>query len=383
MARNSIGSQRSRAEDSYWVPILSKALDVLECFEGEVEDLTLEEIERRTRLPHTTAYRILHTLSMRGYLQRSGLRYRLSRVRKKLRIGFANLSKHIALAVEIQNALESACAMRGVELLAWDNDRDAERATQNAEAMAASHIDVAIEFQLHEQAAPIVADTFSRAGIPLISIVNPHHGTIYFGVNNYRAGFTAGKALAEFATQRWRKQHPDAVLLLDSPRAGRTVHSRMVGVVQGITQHLGDLPETAIHYLDGGGERLSSSKVVAQFLSKAQRSRVLIAGINDESAIGAEQAAVEIGTGCMIVGHGGSAEILEIAARRNSPCVGTVSFHPELYGTGLVEFATAILQGNPVPPVRYVPHEFVGKKIAESGKQISSEARSSGRVRAR
>lgn len=363
MARNRMGSQRSREEDSYWIPILSKALDVLECLEGEVGELSLEEITRRTRMPHTTAYRILHTLTARGYLQRSGMCYRLSRVRKKLRIGFANLSRYISLAVDIQNAFEAACATRGVELLTWDNKRDAERAIQNAEAMAGSHIDVAIEFQLHEQSAPIVADIFSRAGIPLISIVNPHHGTIYFGVDNYRAGFTAGKALAEFAVQRWRKQ-PDAVLLLDSPLAGRTVHSRMVGVVRGIAHRIGVLPEAVIHYLDGGGERLTSSKVVAQFLSRAQRNRVLIAGINDESAIGAEEAAVATAAGCMIVGHGGSAEILELAAKPSSPCIGTVSFHSELYGVGLIDFALAILQGKPVPPIQYVPHEFLGKNVS-------------------
>lgn len=362
MARNGMKFDRSRVEDTYWIPILSKALDVLECFEDSTGELTLKEITRRTRMPHTTAYRILHTLTMRGYLQQSTTGYRLSRVRRKLRIGFANLSKYIALAVEIQSALEAACATRGVELLTWDNDRDAERTLQNAEAMVDSHLDIAIEFQLHEQSAPVVADIFSRAGLPLISIVNPHHGTIYFGVDNYRAGFTAGKALADFAAQRWRRP-PDRVLLLDSPRAGRTVHSRMVGVVRGIAHSIGALPESAVHYLDGGGERCTSSKAVTQFLARRQATRVLIAGINDESAIGAEEAVAGTGIECLIVGHGGSAELLELAAKPTSPCIGTVSFHPELYGLGLMEFALAMLQGKPVPPVQYVPHEFLGKKI--------------------
>src|SRR6185437_198462 len=129
--------------------------------------------------------------------------YRLNQMRRRLRFGFANLSKKISLAVEIEQSLRAATDAAGVDLLVWDNDRDANLAIENARQMAASKVDLAIEFQLFENVAPVIS----------------HHGTVYFGVNNYRAGFAAGTALADHALVHWKSQ-VDAILLLESPRAG-------------------------------------------------------------------------------------------------------------------------------------------------------------------
>jgi ribose transport system substrate-binding protein len=174
--------ENSRQIDKYWVPIVARTIDLLDCFGSTTETLTLEEVVKRTGIPHTTAFRILHTLVVLDYLNQSGRKYRLSRLRRKLKLGFANLSKHILLAVEIQQSLEKATAAAGIDLLVWDNDRNAETAIRNAEEMAEQKVDLAIEFQLFEQVAPVISDVLAKARIPLISLVNPHHGTVYFGV---------------------------------------------------------------------------------------------------------------------------------------------------------------------------------------------------------
>src|SRR5450756_655052 len=269
--------------DKYWVPTVGKTIDLLDCFGSASESLTLEEIVRRTGIAHTTAFRILHTLVVREYLSQSGRHYRLSRMRKRLTFGFANLSKQVSLAVDIQASLERAAAVAGINLVVWDNDRNPDIAIRNAEEMAKQKLDLAIEFQLSEQAAPIISDTFGRAGIPLISMVNPHHGTVYFGVNNFRAGVSAGMALADHAIRMW-KGKTDEVLLLESPLAGRTTHSRTVGVLRGLEERLGPMPKEMIHHLDGGGDRNASKAAIAEFLRTVKgRRKVLIVGINDES----------------------------------------------------------------------------------------------------
>jgi ribose transport system substrate-binding protein len=358
-------ARSSRPLDKYWVPIVGKTLDLLDCFNSRSEQLTLEEVVLRTGIPHTTAYRILHTLVVRDHLHRSGNLYRLNRLQKKLRLGFANLSKNISLAVEIERSLEQATTAAGIDLLVWDNERNADTAIRNAEAMAGSGLDLAIEFQLFEHVAPVIADIFSRSGVPLISIVNPHHGTLYFGVDNYRAGFSAGLALAEFAVKQWGSQ-PDAILLLESPLAGRTVQSRMVGVLRGIEERIGPLKDRCIQHVDGAGDKAGSNAAVENFLSHHSAKRILIAGINDESAIGAVQA-LRRATGSgefAVVGHGGSAEMLEIIADPSSACIGTVSFRAEMYGPGLVNLSLPMLQGKSATPAHYVAHEFLGKNSA-------------------
>ena len=363
LKRRNETSEVTRISDKYWVPIVAKTIDLLDCFGSGAESLTLEEVVRRTGIPHTTAYRILHTLAARDYLRQSGHIYHLNRLRKRLKLGFANLSKQISLAVEIQSSLETAAAAAGVDLLVWDNNRNADAAIRNAEAMGESKVDLAIEFQLFEHVAPVIADILSRSGIPLISVVNPHHGTLYFGVNNYRAGFSAGTALAEFAATEWRSV-PDAILLLESPLAGRTVQSRMIGVLRGIEERLASIANKCVHHVDGGGEKDSSRLAVENFLRRQSGKRFLIAGINDESAIGAVQASERVNgrTEIAVVGHGGSSEILEIIADPDSPCIGTVSFRADLYGQGLMNFARLAVQGTSSTPTQYVPHEFLGKR---------------------
>src|ERR1700730_840466 len=95
----------SRKVDKYWVPIIAKTIELLDCFGSATESLTLEQAVKKTGIPHTTAYRILHTLVLRDYLTQTGREYRLNRLRKRLKFGFANLSKHVAVAMEIQESI--------------------------------------------------------------------------------------------------------------------------------------------------------------------------------------------------------------------------------------------------------------------------------------
>ena len=107
-----------------------------------------------------------------------------------------------------------------------------------------------------------------------------------------------------------------------------------------------------------------SKAAVANFL-KSSRSpkRILIVGINDESALGAVEAAdaAKRTRDIAVVGHGGSKEIMEAIADPKSSCIGTVSFNAERYGTDLLNFALPIVQGRASPTAHYVPHEFIGK----------------------
>jgi ribose transport system substrate-binding protein len=354
--------EASRKSDKYLVPIIARTIELLDCFGSTSEPLTLEEVVKKTGIPHTTAFRILHTLVLRDYLTQTGRQFRLNRLRRRLRFGFANLSKHISLAVEIQHSLEKATAAAGIDLVVWDNDRNADTAIRNAEEMASSKVDLAIEFQLYEHVAPVISDILSRSEIPLISLMNPHHGTVYFGVNNYRAGFSAGVALAEYATKHWDSE-VDALVLLESPRAGRTIQSRLVGALQGVQERLGPLPEKSVLHLDGGGDKATSLAAAANVFKSRSKKRVLVVGINDESAIGAVEAARQAGSGTdvAIVGHGGSMEIMDIVANPESACIGTVLFHAERYGADLLSFALPIVRGRSAPVVHYVPHEFMGK----------------------
>jgi ribose transport system substrate-binding protein len=62
---------KAKIKRLYLIPILSKALDVIELLEQHHAPLTLEDVYQKTHISKTSVYRILKTLVHRGYLAQS------------------------------------------------------------------------------------------------------------------------------------------------------------------------------------------------------------------------------------------------------------------------------------------------------------------------
>jgi ribose transport system substrate-binding protein len=62
---------RKTTKRLYLIPVLSKALDILELLQVDNQPMTLEAIHRQTRISKTTVYRVLKTFVHRGYLSQS------------------------------------------------------------------------------------------------------------------------------------------------------------------------------------------------------------------------------------------------------------------------------------------------------------------------
>src|SRR5690349_14741757 len=78
VSRNHLMKLPRETNDKYVVEAVLKALDVLESFRDS-EELQLSEISKRVSLNKSRAFRLLHTLCERGYVERGtdGHRYRL------------------------------------------------------------------------------------------------------------------------------------------------------------------------------------------------------------------------------------------------------------------------------------------------------------------
>ncbi len=63
---------RTRASQHYRVQAVDRAIDCLKAFSQEQPELTLAEVAARTRLSKPTAFRLLATLQVRGFVSRSG-----------------------------------------------------------------------------------------------------------------------------------------------------------------------------------------------------------------------------------------------------------------------------------------------------------------------
>lgn len=353
----------------YLIPILSKTFDVIELLEQEKKPLNLEQIHQRTRISKTTVFRILHTLVHRGYVSRpENGNYRLVSRPRKLRFGFGGQSGELPFSNAVTESLRKAAMASGVDLLVLDNKYDGNVARQNAEEFVSSNVDLVIEFQTEQYVAPIIADRLAAAGIPLIAVDIPHPHAIYFGIDNFRAGFDAGTMLADAAEHTWGGK-VDLVVGLDLKKAGALVQSRITGSFEAIKSRLPQIPEDKYIRVDGAGLREESYKVMLQLLKKQRNAKhILVAVNNDVNALGAIDAARELKCekSLLVVGHDCIPDAVQEMNRKNSPMVGSVSHEVATYGPRLIELGLAIVKGESVSPYNYVEHKSFRAEQANS-----------------
>jgi ribose transport system substrate-binding protein len=354
--------RKPKPKQLYLIPVLTKALDILELLQAEGRPMVLETIHKRTKTSKTTVYRILKTLVHRGYVGQTGDRqYRHLAQPKKLRFGFGGQSAEMPFSEAVTASLREAATVLGVDLLVMDNCYSAEIALQNVEAFVRERVDVIIEFQVDQHVAPIIADRIADANIPLIAVDIPHPRSTYFGVDNYRIGFEAGMLLAEFALSRW-KGKVNWVVGLDLEEAGQTVQSRTTGAFEGVKSRLPNVPVECFVRMDGRGMGDKSRQVTLEFLDRHPRDKhILIAAANDSSALGAIAAIRERGreAHAAVVGQDCVEAMMEEIRRPGTPAIGSVSHEVTQYGPRLIELGLALLRGEKVAPYNYVDHKVM------------------------
>jgi ribose transport system substrate-binding protein len=353
---------KAKIKRLYLIPILSKALDVLELLEQNHAPVTLEDVYQKTKISKTSVYRILKTLVHRGYVaQAQNGQYRLVSRPRRLRFGFAAQSAEMPFSVAVAHSVTQAAAAAGVELLTLDNRYDPDVAIQNAEEFVAKRVDLVLEFQVEERVAPRVAHIFKKADIPLVAIDVPHPNATYFGVDNFDVGYEAGSLLAQHALRKW-KGKVDRVVGVGFAEAGTYVEARITGAFDAMRERLPDLPADRYLRLEGRGMRLPSQQAMADFLRGQRKGQhTLVAAATDSSALGVLDAirAADREPDFAVAGQDCIPEVLEEMRLGKSAVIGSISHEAETYGPRLIQLGIALLRGYTVPPYNYVRHRVV------------------------
>ncbi len=351
--------RKKKTSQLYLIPILSKALDILELLQAESGSLTLETIYKRTRFSKTTIYRVLKTLVHRGYLTQLGDgTYRHVSRQKKVSFGFGSQSGKMPFSVAVENSLRVAATEAGINLVVLDNKYDGRQAIANAEEFVERGVDLVIEFQTDQAVAPIIADKIAGSNIPLIAVDIPHPHATVFGVDNFRCGMAAGEALAEQVTAQWNGK-VDWVLGLDLAQAGPTVQARVTGAFEALRARLPGLDPGCMSRVDVEGLREVSYNAVHAFLQEHPKCRrILVVAANDTSALGAIDAARTLRRQrqVMVVGQDAIDEMVSELQRAGSSAVATVSHMADRYGKNLVHLGLALLRGETVAPYNFAEH---------------------------
>lgn len=279
-----------------------------------------------------------------------------------LRIGFANLSEESQFAVDVRRGLERAAqTAQNVDLIVYDNQLDPDNALRVADQLIEQKVDLAIEYQIDYKTGSLLMKKFQREDIPVIAVDIPIVGATFFGVDNYRSGHMAGIALGEWVQKRWDGVIQRLLVLIE-PRAGSLPETRIHGQLDGLRETIGPIPDGDIIYLNSGNTTLVSEMEVHRVLAELKGvSKIAILSFNDDSALGALQAARKLDreNDVAIVGQGADRLIQNEIRRQNSRIIGSTAFFPEGYGEKLLSLATNILKGKPVPPAVYMEHVFI------------------------
>jgi len=296
---------------------------------------------------------------------------------RRFRVAFANLNEEPGTRIDglgftgadIRRSFELASRGLPVEMIYYDNGGDADKALGNAKDAISSKVDLLIEYNSDARANDEIGRQLKTAGIPVLAINHPVPGAPLYAADNVGAGRIAGQALGKFAKENWPDQTLLAAILGDVSDPSAAVTARIQGITEGLRQELPDLSPVR---LDSAGHSVRAGGVLSKFLPAQTRRKILVATLDDASALAAKSAVETAGrtSDCVIVSqgadrsiHGGASEKKEIdPANRGSIVLGSVAYYFDRYGYEILPIALRMLRGEPVPPQTSTKHVMISAK---------------------
>jgi ABC-type sugar transport system substrate-binding protein len=293
---------------------------------------------------------------------------------RRYRIAFANLDESPGatleglgfMGTEVRRSFELAARTLPVDMLFFDNAGDPARAVANTDAAIAAKIDLLIEYNADAEANAEIARRLAASSIPALALVDPLPGAPLYGPDNRAAGGIAGHALGVFALETWPGEQVLGVVIGDLADPSPAVRDRVQGITEGLHE---SLPSLNLALLDTGGQSVRADALLAKFLQTQGGKRVLIATLDDLSAVYAKNA-IEMNrrqSDCVIVSqgldrniHGSASEKKEIDPNnRGSVVLGSVAYYMDRYGYDVLPLALRLLGGENLPPRTVTKHILV------------------------
>jgi ribose transport system substrate-binding protein len=340
-----------------------RACEVLKAFQHAGEELSLAGVMERTGLPKTTAFRLLRTLIHGGMIERAAAgvyRNNFGAANERpWRIGFATQGE-TDFSLEVMRSVQAVAAREHVRLITVDNRYSARAAMRNADQLIREKVDLVLEFQTYERVAPMIAEKFLAAQIPVIAIEVPHPGATFFGADNYRAGLVGGRALGRWARDNWGGK-VEQLVLMELPIAGSLLELRLSGMIDGLRTELPGILDIPTVRLNGRGSFEQVLNELRKYLRRRGARRTLVGTVNDICALAALRAYEEVGAlqQVAVMGQNALREVRDELRRPGTRMVGSVAYFPERYGEDLISLALGILEKKQVPSAVFAKHQLL------------------------
>jgi ribose transport system substrate-binding protein len=296
---------------------------------------------------------------------------------RRFTIGFANLTDDPGARIEglgftgedVRSSFVLGARGLPIDLVLYDNARDRAKSIANAEDAMRRKVDLYIQYCDDPAANEEVARRLTDARIPVLAVGFPVGNAPIYTADNREAGRLAGDALGRFALTTWRGRLLAAAILGATKDASKSVRDRIAGISEGLRRHL---PDVVPVQLDSGGNFPEAQAQLRRFLAKESGAMILVATLDDTTALAAKLAAetagrvpdtVIVSQGCDLTIHGGTTANKAIdPGNRNSIVLGSVAYFLDRYGSEILPLAMKMLQGEHVPPRSFTGHVLVTAK---------------------
>ena len=293
---------------------------------------------------------------------------------RRYTVAFANLTEEPGVTLEgtgftgreVRDSFVLAARRFPIDLVFYDNQRDATKALANAVDAIARRVDLYIQYHQDLTVNAAVAERLKVAGIPVLAVNHPVPGAPLYTADNVAAGRIAGEALAQFVLGHWRHQTVVAVLVGHLGDQASRVPERAQGVREGLKIAL---PTARVTALDTQGSPQQVGSLLGKFLATQPSAKLLVAAMDDATALAAKSAleaagrvpdAAIVSHGVDRSVHGGVNDRKEIDPNnRGSIVLGSVAFYLDRYGYDILPLALRMLRGETVPPHSTTRHVLV------------------------
>lgn len=274
------------------------------------------------------------------------------------RIGFANLTKTSAYAMDVQQSLIDAVNQRSdIELICLDNDLDDQIALENAYKFSSQQLDYVIFFHINERLGMEIQSILKN--IPILTIDIPFPSTIHFGINNRQAGVILGESLSDWIISNWNGQI-DKILALVDYRVLDTLRDRTTYAVEAFKKQL-TIQQDIVLYLDSGNNQTTTINNASQVFNRwSDNQRIVVFGFNADSTYGILEAAKQTGIleNIAIAGHAADKYILEEIQKDNSHIISVSYYDPRNYGEQIMQIIDKARLGKKIPRWNLVDMEI-------------------------
>ena len=293
---------------------------------------------------------------------------------RRYTVAFANLTEEPGATLEGtgftgKEVRESfVLAVRGypIDLVFYDNHREPKKALANAEDAIARKVDLYIQYCDDPATNARVGERLRAAKIGVLAINTPVPDAPLYTIDNRAAGRIGGEALSEYGAKNWRGQPTIGVVLGNLRAQEHRVPDRVQGASEGLKRHL---PALRITPLETQGNPAQVGPLLVKLLASHPATKILIAAMDDASALAAKSAldaagrlsdGAIVGQGVDRTVHGGINDRKEIdPSNRGSIVLGSVAFYLDRYGYEVLPIAIRMLRGETVVTRTVTPHRLI------------------------